>query len=117
MLIFNLLSPNSNKLLLHLLSAEHKQAWFCIRSFQQSLVATRKWLKRDITLQRKEPKAMRLVKEYVEVSYLREKKTVPVYDFKRQENRNFIDWFIAVPAKITQSGHQIVSDEASIISP
>jgi len=27
--------------------------------------------------------------------------------FKRQEHRTFIDWFIAVPAKITSSGHQI----------
>ncbi len=27
--------------------------------------------------------------------------------FKRQEHRTFIDWFIAVPAKITKSGHQI----------
>ena len=27
--------------------------------------------------------------------------------FKRQEHRTFIDWFIAVPAKITNSGHQI----------
>ena len=27
--------------------------------------------------------------------------------FKRQEHRSFIDWFIAVPAKITISGHQI----------
>jgi len=26
--------------------------------------------------------------------------------FKRQEHRTFIDWFIAVPAKITSSGHQ-----------
>jgi hypothetical protein len=26
--------------------------------------------------------------------------------FKRQEHRTFIDWFIAVPAKITRSGHQ-----------
>lgn len=26
--------------------------------------------------------------------------------FKRQEHRTFIDWFIAVPAKITMSGHQ-----------
>jgi len=26
--------------------------------------------------------------------------------FKRQEHRTFIDWFIAVPAKITKSGHQ-----------
>lgn len=25
---------------------------------------------------------------------------------KRQEHRTFIDWFIAVPAKITRSGHQ-----------
>jgi len=124
-------------------------------------------------------KAMRSVKEYVEVSYLGEKKTVPVYQYvcyissydldavalhelykqrstsetwieqvkghamaggtitddfwandilwqlsvfaynisvmmrqtkdryKRQEHRSFIDWFIAVPAKITRSGHQI----------
>jgi hypothetical protein len=124
-------------------------------------------------------KAMRSVKEYVEVSYLGEKKTVPVYQYvcyissydmdavalhelykqrstsetwieqvkghamaggtitddfwandilwqlsvfaynisvmmrqtkdkyKRQEHRSFIDWFIAVPARITQSGHQI----------
>ena len=27
--------------------------------------------------------------------------------FKKQEHRTFIDWFIAVPAKITKSGHQI----------
>jgi len=27
--------------------------------------------------------------------------------FKRQEHRTFIDWFIAVPARITNSGHQI----------
>jgi hypothetical protein len=27
--------------------------------------------------------------------------------FKRQEHRTFIDWFIAVPAKITSNGHQI----------
>ena len=27
--------------------------------------------------------------------------------FKQQEHRSFIDWFIAVPAKITISGHQI----------
>jgi len=26
--------------------------------------------------------------------------------FERQEHRTFIDWFIAVPAKITRSGHQ-----------
>lgn len=26
--------------------------------------------------------------------------------FKKQEHRTFIDWFIAVPAKITSSGHQ-----------
>ncbi len=26
--------------------------------------------------------------------------------FKRQEHRAFIDWFVAVPAKITRSGHQ-----------
>jgi hypothetical protein len=26
--------------------------------------------------------------------------------FKRQEHRTFIDWFIAVPAKITRSGYQ-----------
>ena len=26
--------------------------------------------------------------------------------FKRQEHRTFIDWFIAVPAKITRNGHQ-----------
>ena len=124
-------------------------------------------------------KAMRTVKEYVEVSYLGEKKTVPVYQYvcyvssydldavelhelykqrstsetwieqvkghtmagntltddfwandilwqlsvfaynisvmmrqkkdkyKRQEHRSFIDWFIAVPAKITRSGHRI----------
>lgn len=25
---------------------------------------------------------------------------------KQQEHRIFIDWFIAVPAKITKSGHQ-----------
>lgn len=124
-------------------------------------------------------KAMRTVKEYVEVSYLGEIKTVPVYQYvcyvssydvnaielhelykqrstsetwieqvkghamagntltddfwandilwqlsvfaynisvmmrqkkdkyKRQEHRSFIDWFIAVPAKITRSGHQV----------
>ncbi len=124
-------------------------------------------------------KAMRTVKEYVEVSYLGEEKTVPVYQYvcyissydidaielhelykqrstsetwieqvkghtmagntltddfwandilwqlsvfaynisvmmrqkkekyKRQEHRSFIDWFIAVPAKITRSGHQV----------
>ena len=27
--------------------------------------------------------------------------------FKKQEHRTFIDWFIAAPAKITSSGHQI----------
>lgn len=27
--------------------------------------------------------------------------------FKQQEHRTFVDWFIAVPAKITSSGHQI----------
>ncbi len=27
--------------------------------------------------------------------------------FKQQEHQTFIDWFIAVPAKITSSGHQI----------
>ena len=27
--------------------------------------------------------------------------------FKRQEHRTFIDWFIAVPARITNSEHQI----------
>ena len=27
--------------------------------------------------------------------------------FKRQEHRTFIDWFIAVPARITNSGHQM----------
>jgi hypothetical protein len=27
--------------------------------------------------------------------------------FKKQKRRTFIDWFIAVPAKITSSGHQI----------
>jgi len=27
--------------------------------------------------------------------------------FKKQEHRTFIDWFIAVPARITSSGHQI----------
>jgi hypothetical protein len=27
--------------------------------------------------------------------------------FKKQEHRTFIDWFIAVPAKITRSGHQM----------
>ena len=27
--------------------------------------------------------------------------------FKKQEHRSFIDWFIAVPAKIRKSGHQI----------
>jgi len=27
--------------------------------------------------------------------------------FKKQEHRSFVDWFIAVPAKITSSGHQI----------
>ena len=124
-------------------------------------------------------KAMRSVKEYVQVEYLGEKKIVPVYQyvcyasnydldavglhdlykqrstsetwieqvkghtmagstltnnfwandilwqlnvlaynlsvmirqkkskFKQQEHRTFIDWFIAVPAKITSSGHQI----------
>jgi hypothetical protein len=26
--------------------------------------------------------------------------------FKQQEYRSFIDWFIAVPAKITRSGHK-----------
>jgi len=123
-------------------------------------------------------KAIRSVKEYVEVSYLGEKKIVPVYQyvcyissydkdamelhelykqrstsetwieqvkghvmagttltddfrandilwqlsvlaynisvmmrqrknkFKKQEHRSFIDWFIAVPARITRSGHQ-----------
>jgi hypothetical protein len=27
--------------------------------------------------------------------------------FRRQEHRTFIDWFVAVPAKITRSGHQV----------
>jgi hypothetical protein len=27
--------------------------------------------------------------------------------FRRQEHRTFIDWFIAVPAKIPRSGHQM----------
>jgi len=27
--------------------------------------------------------------------------------FRRQEHRTFIDWFVAVPAKITRSGHQM----------
>ena len=27
--------------------------------------------------------------------------------FKKQEHRTFIDWFIAVPAKITRSGYQM----------
>lgn len=27
--------------------------------------------------------------------------------FKKQEHRTFIGWFIAVPAKITSTGHQI----------
>jgi len=27
--------------------------------------------------------------------------------YKKQEHRSFIDWFIAVPARITRSGHQI----------
>jgi hypothetical protein len=27
--------------------------------------------------------------------------------FKKQVHRTFIDWFIAVPAKITSSGHKI----------
>jgi hypothetical protein len=26
--------------------------------------------------------------------------------FKKQEHRTFIDWFIAIPAKIIKSGHQ-----------
>ena len=26
--------------------------------------------------------------------------------FKKQEHRSFVDWFIAVPAKIIKSGHQ-----------
>src|ERR1035437_4684141 len=78
-------------------------------------------------------KAMRSVKEYVSVEYLGQKQIVPVYQyvcyassydmtaielhelykqrwknkFKQQEHRSFIDWFIAVPAKITISGHQI----------
>jgi hypothetical protein len=26
--------------------------------------------------------------------------------YKKQEHRSFIDWFIAVPARITRSGHQ-----------
>ena len=33
--------------------------------------------------------------------------------FKQQEHRCFIDWFIAVPAKITISGHQIKSTIAN----
>jgi hypothetical protein len=33
--------------------------------------------------------------------------------FKKQEHRTFIDWFIAVPAKITSSGHQIESTIAN----
>ena len=35
--------------------------------------------------------------------------------YKRQEHRSFIDWFIAVPAKITRSGHQIESKIANTI--
>ncbi len=27
--------------------------------------------------------------------------------FRRQEHRTFTEWFIAVPAKITRSGHQV----------
>ena len=33
--------------------------------------------------------------------------------FKKQEHRSFIDWFIAVLAKITISGHQIESTIAN----
>ena len=132
-------------------------------------------------------KAMRSVKEYVEISYLGEKKIVPVYQyvcyissydmnamelhdlykqrstsetwieqvrghvmagstltndfwandilwqlsvfaynisvmmrqkknrFIKQEHRSFIEWFIAVPAKITRSGHQTESKIANTI--
>ena len=35
--------------------------------------------------------------------HLRQKKN----KFWRQENRTLIDWFVAVPAKITKSGHQM----------
>ena len=74
---------------------------------------------------------MRSVKEYVRVEYLGQVQIVQVrandllwqlsvlaYNvsvmmrqkknkFKQQEHRSFIDWFIAVPAKITSCGHQI----------
>jgi hypothetical protein len=33
--------------------------------------------------------------------------------FKQQEHRSFIDWFFAVPAKITICGHQIESTIAN----
>ena len=29
--------------------------------------------------------------------------------YKKQEHRSFIDWFIAVPARIINSGHKIES--------
>ena len=34
---------------------------------------------------------------------MRQKKDI----FRRQEHRTFIDWFVAVPAKITRSGNQM----------
>jgi len=153
------------------------QTWFDIEGLKD--VATCEFSYRAKSWQRSRTlKAMRTVKEHVEVSYLGEKKMVPVYQyvcyisnydmdamelhelykqrstsetwieqikghvmagstltddfwandilwqlsvlaynisvmmrqrknkFKKQEHRSFIDWFIAVPAKITRSGHQ-----------
>jgi len=66
---------------------------------------------------------MRSVKEYMQAEYSGEndilwQRNVLVYNlsviirqkkskFKKQEHRTFIDWLIAVPRKITRSGHQI----------
>ena len=47
-----------------------------------------------------------MVTEYFYIQHIgdeRQKKS----KFKQQELLTFIDWFIAVPAKITMSGHQI----------
>ncbi|MFO7922408.1 MAG: IS1380 family transposase [Bacteroidales bacterium] len=153
------------------------QTWVDIEGLKD--VATCEFSYRAKSWQRSRTlKAMRTVKEYVEVSYLGENKIVPVYQyacyisnydmdaielhelykqrstsetwieqikghvmagstltddfwandilwqlsvlaynisvmmrqrknkFKKQEHRSFINWFIAVPAKITRSGHQ-----------
>ena len=153
------------------------QTWVDIEGLKD--VATCEFSYRAKSWQRSRTlKAMRSVKEYVEVSYLGEKKIVPVYQyvcyissydkdamelhelykqrstsetwieqvkghvmagstltddfwandilwqlsilaynvsvmmrqrknkFRKQEHRSFIDWFIAVPARITRSGHR-----------